>query len=95
MRRSQHSGMTKPADAPANRPPTAMTPEHLIVIILLLVWPVCRAVRHLVLLPSRVATDMERLRAKRARLRALRAGYELETAQLALRTSEFELPPGR
>jgi hypothetical protein len=78
----------------ANRPSIAMTPEHVIVTLLLLIWPVCRAVQQLALLPSRVATDIERLRAERARQRALRAEYELDAARLVLCKSEFAPPSG-
>jgi hypothetical protein len=72
-----------------------MTPEHLIITIIVLIWPACRAIRHLALLPLRVATDVERLRTERARLRARRNGYELNSAKLAVRRSELERHSGR
>jgi hypothetical protein len=45
-----------------------------IVIILLLIWPLCRAVRHLALLTSRVRNRYGKSAGGAARLRAPRAG---------------------
>ena len=55
--------------------------QHALAIILL-IWPVIRALHAIVLLPDRIRTDAERLRTERARLRARRAGHELERARL-------------
>lgn len=63
--------------------------------IILAAWPATRAILCIALLPSRIATEKERLHAERARLRARRAAYELESVQLGIGASEFELPAKR
>jgi hypothetical protein len=60
-----------------------------------LIWPVSRAIMLIVLLPARIATELERQRTERASLARRRHACELDTARLRQAKNALDRSPDR